>query len=202
MQRAAAMLIWAAVALALVVPLSAALHSPLLAWRSPVYIVAGAAGVLAMTLLVMQPLLGVAALPGLRAGRARRWHRCIGVMVVVLVVVHVGGLWITSPPDVIDALLFASPTPFSPWGVVAMWAVFVSAVLAAVRRRLRLRHWRGMHVGLGVVIMLGSVVHALLIEGTMEPLSKALLCLFGLAGMAVALRALAIAPRQPRHALR
>ena len=32
----------------------------------------------------------------------------------VAVVIHVAGLWITSPPDMIDALLFTSPTPFSP----------------------------------------------------------------------------------------
>jgi len=99
----------------------------------------------------------------------------------VAVVVHVGGLWITSPPDMIDALLFASPTPFSPFGVIAMWAIFAVALLAAFRRRLRLRTWRIAHMSLAVVIVVGSVVHAMLVEGPMETVSKAALCALVLA---------------------
>jgi len=92
--------------------------------------------------------------------------------------VHVAGLWITSPPDVIDALLFRSPTPFSAWGVIAMWAVFATALLAALRRPLRIRPrwWRAGHLSLAVVIVGGVVAHALLIEGTMESVSKVVLC--------------------------
>ena len=97
------------------------------------------------------------------------------------VVVHVGGLWITSPPDMIDALLFVSPTPFSPFGVIAMWAIFAVAVLATVRRRLGLRTWRIAHMPLAVVIVIGSVVHGMLIEGAMEMMSKAALCALVLA---------------------
>src|SRR5262249_28071508 len=91
---------------------------------------------------------------------------------------HVAGLWITSPPDMIDALLFGSPTPFSPFGVIAMWAIFAVALAAALRRRLRLRPrtWRTFHMLLAVVIVPGSVLHAMLIEGTMETMSKAALC--------------------------
>ena len=91
---------------------------------------------------------------------------------------HVGGLWITSPPDVIDALLFTSPTPFSVWGVFAMWATFAVALLAALRERLRLRPrtWRISHKSLSVVIVVGTVIHAILIEGTMETVSKVVLC--------------------------
>ena len=102
---------------------------------------------------------------------------------VVAVVVHVGGLWITSPPDMIDALLFTSPTPFSPFGVIAMWAIFAVALLAVLRRRLGLgpRTWRIAHVSLAVVIVLGSVAHGMLIEGTMETMSKAALCALVLA---------------------
>ena len=75
------------------------------------------------------------------------------------VVIHVGGLWFTSPPDMIDALLFRSPTPFSPFGVIAMWAIFAVALLAAFRRRLRPRTWRIAHMLLAIVIVAGSVVH-------------------------------------------
>ena len=99
------------------------------------------------------------------------------------VVIHVGGLWITSPPDMIDALLFSSPTPFSPWGVIAMWAIFAVALLAVFRRRLglRLRTWRIAHMLLAIVIVAGSVVHGILIEGAMETVSKAALCALVLA---------------------
>ena len=176
-----ATLIWAALAAAVVVPLAAAAASPLLAWRDPLYIAAGFAGVIALALMLVQPLLMGGYLPGLPALRGRRTHRWIGGVLVVAVVIHVGGLWITSPPDVIDALLFTSPTPFSAWGVIAMWAIFAVALLAALRRRLRPRTWRIAHTLLAVVIVVGSVVHGILIEGTMETVSKAALCTLVLA---------------------
>jgi MYXO-CTERM domain-containing protein len=178
MRPARTYLIWAAVATALVVPIAAAAMSPLLAWRGPVYIAAGFAGIVALALMLLQPLLIAGYLPGIPPHRARRVHRWTGGLLVAAVVFHVGGLWITSPPDVIDALLLSSPTPFSDWGVVAMWAVFAVALLAALRRRLRLgpHAWRIAHTALAVVIVIGSVVHAILIEGTMETLSKAALC--------------------------
>lgn len=178
MHSARATLIWAALALAIAVPLAAAAASPLLAWRQPVYIAAGFAGVIALGLLLVQPLLMGGYLPGLPAQRGRRAHRWIGGVLVAAVVLHVAGLWITSPPDVLDALLFRAPTPFSAWGVIAMWAIFAAALLAALRRRLGLRPraWRIAHTSLAVVIVAGSVVHAILIEGTMETVSKAALC--------------------------
>ncbi|MEO1328480.1 MAG: ferric reductase-like transmembrane domain-containing protein [Pseudomonadota bacterium] len=179
MRRSRAILIWAAVAVAVVAPVAIAATSPLLAWRDPFYIAAGFAGVIAMGLLLLQPLLAGGYLPGAGASRGRRFHAWIGVGVLAAVVVHVAGLWVSSPPDVIDALLFRSPTPFSAWGVVAMWAVFATALLAATWRRFRLppRVWRIAHLILAAVIVLGGVVHALLIEGTMETLSKAAICL-------------------------
>ena len=180
---ARATLIWAALAAAICVPIAAAAVSPLLAWRDPVYILAGFAGIIALGLMLIQPLLIAGYLPGLSARIGRRAHHWIGGALVVAVVIHVGGLWITSPPDMIDALLFSSPTPFSPWGVIAMWAIFAVALLAVFRRRLglRLRTWRIAHMLLAIVIVVGSVVHGILIEGTMETVSKAALCALVLA---------------------
>jgi len=133
---------------------------------------------IALGLVLVQPLLIAGYLPGLSAFRGRYAHHWIGGALVVALVVHVGGLWITSPPDMIDALLFTSPTPFSPWGVIAMWAIFAVALLALLRRRLGLRPrtWRIAHMSLAAVIVVGSVVHAMLVEGTMETMSKAVLC--------------------------
>jgi predicted ferric reductase len=131
--------------------------------------------------MLVQPVLAGGYLPGLSGWRGRRAHRWIGGALVVAVLVHVAGLWITSPPDMIDALLFTSPTPFSPFGVIAMWAIFAVALLAALRRRLGLRRWRIAHMSLAVVIVVATVVHGMLVEGTMETLTKAMLCALVLA---------------------
>src|SRR5689334_8593044 len=176
MRLARKILIWAALAAAIGVPIAAAAMSPQLAWRGPVYIIAGFAGIIALGLVLVQPLLIGGYLPGLAAYRSRRVHHWIGGALVAAIVIHVAGLWITSPPDMIDALLFASPTPFSPFGVIAMWAIFAVALLASVRRRLGLRTWRIAHMSLAVVIVAGSVVHGMLVEGTMETVTKAALC--------------------------
>ncbi|GAB2186060.1 ferric reductase-like transmembrane domain-containing protein [Roseibium sp. LAB1] len=183
MKRLRAPLIWAALAMIVLVPILAASASPLLQWRQPVYIAAGFAGIAAMALLLLQPLLAGGYLPGTAGLRGRRLHRWTGALLISAIAVHVGGLWITSPPDVIDALLFRSPTPFSAWGVIAMWAVFAAALLAVFRRRFALapRTWRRVHTVLATVTVAGSVVHALLIEGTMETLSKAALCALAVA---------------------
>ena len=171
-------LIWVALALAIGVPVALAATSEQLAWRGPVYILAGFAGIVALGLVLMQPLLIGGYLAPLSAYRGRRAHHWTGGALVLAVLIHVAGLWITSPPDMIDALTYASPTPFSPFGVTAMWAIFIVALLATLRGRLglRLRTWRFIHMPLAMVIVAGSVVHCLLIEGTMETVSKAVLC--------------------------
>ena len=183
MRLARVALIWAALAAAIGVPIAAAALSPLLVWRGPVYILAGFAGIVALGIMLVQPLLIAGYLPGLSAYRGRRVHLWTGGTLVVAVVIHVAGLWITSPPDMIDALLLASPTPFSPFGVTAMWAIFAVALLAAFRRRLGLRPrtFRIAHMLLAIVIVAASVVHAMLIEGAMETVSKAALCVLVLA---------------------
>ena len=189
MSRVRARLFWVTLVFAVAVPIVAALMSPLLAWRDPIYIAAGLAGVFAMAILLFQPLLAAGYLPGFAAQRGRQVHRQFGIALLLLVALHVAGLWITSPPDVIDALLFVSPTPFSIWGVVAMWGLFATACLALFRRRLKLRAqtWRFYHKSLAIVIVLGSVVHAILIEGTMELFSKSMLCILVLIATVVAL---------------
>ncbi len=164
--------------LAIGVPIVAAAFSPQLAWRHSPYIIAGFAGIVALALLLIQPLLIGGYLPGLSGTRARSVHRWIGGLLVTAILVHVGGLWITSAPDVIDALLFRSPTPFSVWGVIAMWAVFATALIAVLRARLRIRPrtWRLVHASLAVIIIVGTVIHAVLIQGTMETFTKYALC--------------------------
>lgn len=203
--RTRAIVVWAMLLVTVAVPLIAAAGSPQLAWRSPIYIMAGFAGVIAFCLMLAQPLLAGGYLPGFSGYRGRRMHRWVGCALVSSFVVHIVGLWITSPPDVIDALLFASPTPFSVWGVIAMWAIFVVAILAVLRQRLhvRPRTWRIAHLCLAGVIVIGTIVHALLIEGTMETVSKVALCalvLVATAKMIADLRLWRGRARSKRHA--
>src|SRR6476659_5491448 len=109
MRMSRAPLIWAALAAAVCVPIAAAAASPLLAWRDAVYILAGFAGVIALGLVLVQPLLIGGYLPGLSTYRGRRAHHWIGGALALAVVIHVAGLWITSPPDMIYALTYTSP---------------------------------------------------------------------------------------------
>ena len=178
-------LIWGALVVAILIPTAIAATSPQLQWRGPVYIAAGFAGILAMGALLAQPLLAGNYLPGLSPRRARRVHAWVGASLAALVILHVAALWWTSSPDVVDALTFNSPTPFSDWGVIAMWATFAAGLLAMFRRNMRLRPatWKLLHLMLVTIIVIGSVVHAMLIEGTMGTSSKTAICV--LVGLAV-----------------
>ncbi|WP_375280218.1 hypothetical protein [Pseudooctadecabacter sp.] len=75
-------------------------------------------------------------------------------------------------------MTFASPTPFSVWGVLAMWAVFGSAVLGLLRLRgrIRWRMFRLLHLACVAVIVGGTLMHVILIDGTMEPVTKYAIC--------------------------
>lgn len=195
---ARALLVWTGLLVAIAVPFAFAASSPLLAWRYAPYIVAGLAGVAALALLFVQPVLIGGYLPGLSGNRGRRIHRWIGGALVLSVMIHVGGLWITSPPDVIDVLLFRSPTPFSAWGAIAMWALFAAAFMAVLRHRLRPRLWRIGHSVFVMVAVVGGVVHALLVEGTMETVSKAVLCALAVLAMIATMIDLRVWARRPR----
>lgn len=194
-----AMFIWAAFIAALLVPLIIAATSPLIQWRQPIYILAGFAGIFGLGLMLAQPLLAAGALPGLSPMRTRQMHRITGTAIALAVAVHVAGLWVTSPPDMIDALTFASPTLFSPFGVIAMWAIFAAALLAALRRRMTIRWnaWQLAHAGLAALAVVTTAAHAMLIDGTMGTYSKAALCVLvvGATGWALRVRRVGRAKR-------
>ena len=73
-------LIWAALAAAICVPIALATTSDLIAWRGTVYIPAGFAGIFALGLLLVQPLLIAGYLPGFSAYRARRAHHWLSLI--------------------------------------------------------------------------------------------------------------------------
>lgn len=89
-------LVWTGLTTAVAVPVAAAAASPLLAWREPIYIAAGFTGVIALALLLFQPLLAGGYLPGLPALKGQRVHRLVGGVLVAAVILHVAGLWVTS----------------------------------------------------------------------------------------------------------
>lgn len=182
-RRKVGYVMWAILAMGVIVPLAIAATSPLLAWRGPVYIAAGFAGIAGLAVLLAQPLLAAGSLAGIGLRASRKAHRYLGGALVFLVLAHVGGLWITSPPDVVDALLLRSPTSFSIWGVTAMWAVLAAALLAAFRSRLPLGPiaWKRVHSGVAAVIVVGTVIHALQIDGTMGTVSKVAMCALAVA---------------------
>ena len=178
-RRLSGVLIWLGVGLVMAAPVLIAGFSPYLAYRAPAYIIGGFAGILCLALLVIQPLLAAGYLPGPGIVTARKWHRRTGAAIVACVLLHVGGLYLTSPPDTLDALLLVSPTPFSVYGVLAMWGILATALLVALRRRLGLRYpvWRLIHNLLALMVVVATVIHALQIEGAMGALSKWALCL-------------------------
>ena len=167
--------IWAGVAALMAGPVALAALSPYLAYRSAVYILGGFAGILALALLLPQPLLAAGYLPGVTPGRALRWHRRVGAALVACVAVHVGGLYLTSPMDTLDVLLLRAPTPFSVHGFLAMWGVILTVGLVAMRRRVPLWLWRWLHNGLALGVVITTSIHAARIEGAMEPVSKFIL---------------------------
>lgn len=144
---------------------------------------------MALGLLLVQPLLAAGALPGLRPPERRLWHRRIGWGLIAAVLLHIGGLYLTSPEDMVDALLLVAPTAFSVYGVVALLGLGLTAALVALRRRLGWRPlaWRLGHNAVAAVVVVASIVHALQIEGAMEPGSKLALCVLVLAATAAGL---------------
>lgn len=169
--------LWSIVAISMGVPVALATTSPYLSYRSPIYIAAGFVGIIAMALLLLQALLSRPSPNFLSAAPARRWHRITGITITVLVLAHVGGLYIVSPPDTLDALMLRAPTLFSLFGVLGLWACLLTAGLAATRRRLHMRPtmWKRLHQGLASVLAIATVIHAVQIDGAMEPISKILL---------------------------
>jgi predicted ferric reductase len=177
-KRMKAVLVWCLVMACVLVPVGIAAANPLQANRDALWIVGGMAGIAALALLLVQPLLAAGYLPGPSLTAGRRWHRWLGTTIVVTVGLHIIGLYLSSPEDITDTLLLVAPTPFSVYGVIGLCGVVLTAVLVAVRSRSGLRYtsWRIVHNALALVVVVSSIVHALLIEGAMGSVSKLILC--------------------------
>ena len=182
-------------------PILLATTSPYLPSRGVAYLIGGFAGIVALALLVIQPLLAAGDVPGLAPATARRWHIQVGTVLALCVAAHIGGLYFTSPDDTLDALTLASPTPFSVYGVLGTAGIIATLLLLTLRRRLGANAWAILHTALAVLIVAATAAHAVQIEGAMEPISKWLLCaaaLFATGLTAVKLRLLRPLARRRR----
>lgn len=181
-------LLWLVVAVLAAGPFFAAVASPLLKGRDAIWVMGGLAGVAALGLLLVQPMLAVGVRAGTLPRAARIWHRWTGIAIAGLTVLHVAALYAYSPDDILDVLLFVSPTPFSVYGMIGLCGVVLTILVVALRRPLGLKpaHWRVVHSALAVVIVLAGAVHAFMIDGAMEPMSKLALCLAAVTATVVA----------------
>lgn len=172
-------LVWLLLIGVIGVPVLVAALSPLQQGRNTAYVIGGLSGIVALALLLVQPLLAAGYLPGAHTMRQRRWHRWTGGFMFVAVAVHIIGLYLTSPDDMTDAMLLVAPTPFSVYGVIGFWSIVLTAILVAVRRHSGLSNlaWSIAHNLLAVIVVGASVVHALMIDGAMGSLSKRVLCI-------------------------
>jgi hypothetical protein len=107
---------------------------------------------------------------------ALRLHRAIGSAILALALAHVFSLWLYSPEDIMDALLLVAPTPFSVWGVAGLGGLLAAGAVMALALRLPRRILIPLHVGLAGTGAVCAALHAWLIEGAMETITKALLC--------------------------
>lgn len=164
-------LIWLGLLVVMTLPVAMATRSPYLPFRSSIYVLAGFAGIICLSIFVLQPLLSTNHLP-LHPIQTRRLHRIVGTSVLILAIMHVAGLYLTSPPDVIDALLLRAPTLFSVFGVVAMWGIILTVLIAKLRRTLPANIWRATHRTLSTLVIFATLIHALQIQGMMEPITK------------------------------
>lgn len=69
-----------------------------------------------------------------------------------------------------------------------MWALFTGGLLAGIRKLIGPRSWRLGHSLAAIVMIAGTVIHTWLIQGAMEDLTKAGLCVIVLAAGARALQ--------------
>jgi len=130
---------WVLITLLLVAPAALSLLSPLQVGRDFWWIVGALAGIVALSLVVLQVLLTTPWLIGILDTSTMRLHRLLGLAVAGVVIAHVLGLYLYSPDDVSDALVLAAPT-HSRLGVLSAWCVLLSVALALARRRLGLTY--------------------------------------------------------------
>ena len=176
----------AAVAAVVAVPLALALTDAHLAPGPPALVVSTAAGALAASALALQPLLAARA-RGSAAGLARRRlrrHQVLGLTALVLVLVHVGGLFAVEVDDTLFAFSPDGPTR-ARMAVIATLALAGVVALGLARGRVGLADgtWRALHAYLAVLAIALGIGHALLTDGALDGLGTPVLVGLGALGL-------------------
>jgi 3-phenylpropionate/trans-cinnamate dioxygenase ferredoxin reductase subunit len=164
--------VWAAAAVLLALPPAVALTDPHLRDQPAALVISTAAAALAVSALVLQPLLA-------RGGRLK-WHRVLGAVALGLVLVHLGGLFVVGAEDTLFALSLDGPTR-GRMATLATVALIAVVILGVLRAKLPMAGttWRVLHGFLaGMVILLGFG-HAVLTDGALDGVGTVLLLAFG-----------------------
>ncbi len=151
----------AAAAALLALPLVIALTDGHLSGQPTALVISTAAAALAVSALVLQPLLA--------GGGRLRWHRVLGAVALGLVLVHLGGLFVVGAEDTLFALSLDGPTR-GRMATLATIALIAVVTLGVLRARLPMAGvtWRILHAFLAVLVILLGFGHALLTDGALD----------------------------------
>ena len=113
-----------------------------------------------------------------------RAHRATGAAIVLLVLAHVGLLFVLSPDDALFAMSPDGPTR-ARMALIATCALLAAAVLGALGPSLPLSRttWRVLHAYLGVLVLVLGVGHAVLTDGALDEAGTPLLIGLGALGL-------------------
>ena len=136
-----------------------------------------ASGLVAWTLMVVAALWGLLLVSRVLERRpSPGWlldlHKHLSLLTVALTAVHVGALWFDdfvefSMVEIFVPLTSDYETTAVTFGVVALWTLGVVEVSARMRRRLRMRTWRVMHMLSGPLVILATL-HGIMIGTDMD----------------------------------
>jgi predicted ferric reductase len=181
----------AAAAVLLALPLVVALSDAHLSGQPPALVISTAAAALAVSALVLQPLLA-------GAGRLR-WHRVLGAVALGLVLVHLGGLFVVGAEDTLFALSLDGPTR-GRMATLATAALIAVVALGVLRSRLPMAGatWRILHGFLAALVIGLGFGHAVLTDGALDGVGTPLLLAFAIVALLGVLSAYAARRRRGR----
>lgn len=186
-----------AVGLVVAAPLLLALTDAHLAPGPPALVVSTAAGALAVSALVLQPMF--VARRGTRRPVPPTWHRRVGQAALALVLLHVGALFLVGVGDTLFALSPDGPTR-ARMALISLIGLFVVVSLGVGRPRLRRWMsdwtWRVVHAFFAALVIVLGIGHAVLTDGALDGAGTPLL--LGLAVLGLA--ALLVARARPARA--
>lgn len=182
----------AVVVLACAVPVTLAVTDRHLAAAPAALVFSTAAAALAVPALAVQPLLA--------GGHRIAWHRALGSAAFVLVLAHVGGLFLVEVDDTLFALSPDGPTR-ARMALLGTIALLVVVVLGIGRNRLPLADetWRILHGFMALLVVALGFGHAILTDGALDGAGTVALLAFGGLGLAAIPRAYLRRARRARR---